>query len=137
MRRLLFLPLVIGLGVYSFADGLQTVVPTHIVAPRYPVIAKTAHVSGEVELQVKVAADGSVADATAVSGPALLYRSSQDAVREWKFAKPTDAPLVETVFCDYKLNPATKNATSDVVVSFDLPNRVTIVATPELVQTYD
>jgi hypothetical protein len=137
MRRFLFVPLAIGFAVHSFCDEPQIVVPTHLQAPQYPIIAKTAHISGEVEVQVTIAVDGSVADAMAVDGPRLLYRSSQDAVLKWRFVKPSRAPLVETVFCDYKLNPATKNATSEVLVTFDLPNRVAIVATPELIQTYN
>jgi hypothetical protein len=87
MRRLLVVPPAIAPTVQCFADEPSTVGPTHIVAPRYPVIAKTAHVQGEVELQGAITVDGSVSDAMAVGGPRLLYRSSEEAVGEWKSTK--------------------------------------------------
>jgi len=133
MRRFQFVALVIVIASHCFADHPPTAAPMHILAPRYPAIAKTAHITGEVDVQVKINADGSVGETTAVSGPGLLYGASEDTVRQWRFARPSNAPLVGHVFCDYKLNPAVENATSDVVVTFDLPNRVTILATPELI----
>ena len=56
------------------------------VQPVYPQIAKTAHVQGTVILQVVVAKDGTVLDLKYLSGPALLMRSSMDAVRQWRYA---------------------------------------------------
>ena len=137
MRRVLILPLLFAMAAFSSADQTQTILPKHIQAPGYPVIAKTAHIEGEVEVEVTIDSDGKVADALAVGGPNLLHRSSVESVRLWTFDRPPMAPFKESVFCDYKLNAATKNAPSEVLVLFDLPNRVTIIATPELVQTYD
>jgi hypothetical protein len=134
MRRVLILPLLFAMAAFSSADELQIILPKHMQAPSYPAIAKTAHISREVEIQVTLDSDGRVTDALALGGPPLLYRSSVESVRLWTFDRPPAAPFKESVFCDYKLSAARKNAPSEVLVLFDFPNRVTIIATPELVQ---
>jgi hypothetical protein len=134
MRQVWALPLLFALAAFSSADQPQTILPKHIQAPAYPVIAKTAHIAGEVEVQVTLDSDGKVTEALAIGGPRLLYRSSVESVQLWTFDRPPAAPFKESVFCDYKLNAARKNAPSEVIVLFDFPNRVTIIATPELVQ---
>jgi TonB family protein len=58
------------------------------VAPVYPSIAKTAHVSGTVLLHCIIGLDGTVEDLQYVSGPPLLMKSAMDAVRQWRY-KPT------------------------------------------------
>jgi TonB family protein len=60
----------------------------HQVAPVYPQIAKTAHVSGTVLLHCIIGKDGTVQSVQYVSGPPLLMKSAMDAVRQWKY-KPT------------------------------------------------
>src|ERR1700691_6173653 len=58
------------------------------VQPVYPQIAKTAHVQGTILLHAIIAKDGSVQELTYVSGPPLLMKAAQDAVREWRY-QPT------------------------------------------------
>jgi len=58
------------------------------IQPVYPQIAKTAHVQGTVILHAIIAKDGTVQELQYISGPALLMRSSMDAVRQWKY-QPT------------------------------------------------
>lgn len=60
----------------------------HQVAPIYPAIAKTAHISGTVVLHVIIAQDGTIKDLQYVSGPPLLMKSAIDAVRQWVY-RPT------------------------------------------------
>jgi TonB family protein len=71
----------------------------HQVPPIYPPIAKTAHISGTVDLHVIIATDGTIKDLQYVSGPPLLLKSAMDAVRQWVY-RPTlvnDNPVeVET-----------------------------------------
>jgi hypothetical protein len=73
---------------------------TKYVAPIFPAIAKTAHVSGDVH--IRITADpqtGLVTDVQAVSGPQLLWRAAIDAARFWQFApgslsgRPVEATL--------------------------------------------
>jgi|GEM_PF-2002296 TonB family protein len=55
------------------------------VAPVYPPIAKTAHISGTVLLHCLIGKDGSVETLEYVSGPPLLMKAALDAVRQWKY----------------------------------------------------
>ncbi|MGC2280210.1 MAG: TonB family protein [Candidatus Acidiferrales bacterium] len=61
---------------------------THQVAPVYPLLAKTAHITGTVVLHCIIAKDGTVKEVEFVSGPPLLMRSAMDAVRQWTY-QPT------------------------------------------------
>ena len=58
------------------------------VMPQYPVIARTAHVSGTIALHAIIAKDGTVQELTYISGPPLLIRAAMEAVREWRY-RPT------------------------------------------------
>ena len=77
-------------------------------APVYPPIAKAAHVSGQVELQIEIAEDGRVISANAVSGPPMLVSSAQECVKQWVY---------EPVLIDGK--PVSTSTT--VTIRFDLP----------------
>ena len=54
--------------------------------PAYPAIAKAAHVSGAVNVQVTVDENGNVISARAVSGHPLLRASAESAARQAKFS---------------------------------------------------
>jgi TonB family protein len=58
------------------------------VAPAYPPEAREAGVSGKVQVQVTIAEEGWVMEATAISGPKLLREAAVQAARLWVF-KPT------------------------------------------------
>jgi TonB family protein len=55
------------------------------VAPVYPALAKSAHVSGTVLLHCVIGTDGTVQNLEYISGPPLLMKSAMDAVRQWKY----------------------------------------------------
>lgn len=55
------------------------------VAPVYPPIAKTAHVSGTVILRATISKNGSVQDLKVVSGPAMLQQAAFNAVQQWVY----------------------------------------------------
>ncbi len=71
-------PLVISSGV---ATGMLI----QRKPPDYPPIAKTARVSGTVELHATIATNGTIKDLHAVSGPAMLRQAAVDAVRNWRY----------------------------------------------------
>ena len=54
-------------------------------APGYPVLAKVAHVQGEVVLRAEVSSDGTVTDVRVLSGHHLLRGAAVDAVRRWRY----------------------------------------------------
>jgi TonB family protein len=55
------------------------------VAPKYPPLAKAAHVAGTVVLQAKISKEGAVTYLHVISGPAMLRQSAIDAVKQWVF----------------------------------------------------
>jgi TonB family protein len=61
--------------------------PTKIkdVAPVYPSIAKSARVSGTVQIELTVGPDGKVADWRVVKGVPLLDEAALDAVKQWEY----------------------------------------------------
>jgi len=63
--------------------------------PEYPPLAKQMRVTGEVRLDVYLNEDGTVDKIHVVSGNALLAGAAQNAVKQWKFATPTqdDKPV--------------------------------------------
>lgn len=58
------------------------------VQPLYPVVAKTAHISGTVRLRAIIATNGSVRQLEVLSGNLILAQSAIAAVREWRY-RPT------------------------------------------------
>ena len=55
------------------------------VAPVYPQVAKTQHITGNVTIDCLIDANGNVADLKVLSGPPLLHRAATDAVKQWKY----------------------------------------------------
>jgi periplasmic protein TonB len=53
--------------------------------PVYPIIAKTARVSGTVEIEATITKTGTIRDLHAVSGPVMLRQAAVDAVRTWRY----------------------------------------------------
>src|SRR5207253_6712631 len=55
--------------------------------PAYPMLARTAHVEGDVQMEITIDENGDVATARVISGHPLLQQASLNAAREWKFNK--------------------------------------------------
>ena len=55
------------------------------VDPIYPPIAKAAHVTGTVVLQLEVESDGSVGKVKIISGPPMLNGAATEAVQKWRY----------------------------------------------------
>ena len=68
---------------------------THKPVPAYPAIAKAAHVSGPVNVEVLIDEQGSVVSARAVGGHALLRVAAEQAARQARFSptKLGDQPV--------------------------------------------
>lgn len=67
------------------SKGVITGQATSLPKPAYPVIAKNAHVSGEVKLQVVVDETGKVISASVLSGHPLLRGAAQQAAMQARF----------------------------------------------------
>jgi TonB family protein len=73
------------------------------VPPVYPEIARRMRISGEVQLQATVDADGKVKDVKPVSGNHMLELAAEDAVRQWKFVSG-DGESVVNVSVNFALS---------------------------------
>jgi len=65
------------------------------IAPKYPVLARDAHMSGEVVIDAILDERGNVTEMKVLSGPPLFYSAAMEALREWKY-EPTylnDEPI--------------------------------------------
>ena len=75
---------------------------TKLSDPVFPAIARTAHVYGDVALDLAIRQDGSVESAVVVSGPPLLQRAALTSAQQSQFrcdgcsAEPTSYRLVYT-----------------------------------------
>jgi protein TonB len=73
------------------------------VPPAYPPMAKTQHVSGNVQIDALIDADGNVGAMKVLSGPALLRDAAVQSLKQWKYqpaeldGKPTSMHLTVTL----------------------------------------
>ncbi len=65
--------------------------------PRYPPIAKAAHVEGPVVLRGKLSVDGRMTDLQVVGGPEMLQSAAIDAMKAWKMSRTGPAGGEQTV----------------------------------------
>jgi TonB family protein len=77
------------------------------VAPRYPTIAKSQRVAGDVKIDALIDAAGHVSSMKIVSGPTMLQESAMDALRHWKYEPALldgkAVPMHLTVTIQFKL----------------------------------
>lgn len=79
---------------------------TKTVNPIYPLQARTMRMTGTVTVEVTVDEEGRVTKVDNASGPALLKRAAQDAIRRWEF-KPfvrDGQPVKATGFVSFSFN---------------------------------
>jgi protein TonB len=55
------------------------------VPPMYPALAKNQHISGNVQIDALIDANGRVTTMKVVSGPTLLQQAAMDALKQWKY----------------------------------------------------
>jgi TonB family protein len=79
------------------------------IEPQYPADAVAARRSGEVVLEVLVAADGSVVSTRTLSGDPLLAPAAAAAVRQWRYEP-------------YRQHQRPSQFQTDVTLEFGLPN---------------
>lgn len=105
--------------------------PRHVVAPTYPQIAKTAHITGKVLLLVTIEADGRVSNVELTSGPPLLQRNAIENVKLWVFDRPAAAPFIQTVVYNFQFGDDAFQKSckeGEVRVNYDFPEQVNLLA---------
>jgi len=75
-------------GPVAVSSGVQAAKIIKRVLPIYPHLARTAEISGAVQLQAIIAADGSIAELNVISGHPMLIAAAVDAVKQWRY-RPT------------------------------------------------
>ena len=128
---ILFLLTLVTAGCQKSHRLLQ---PKHLVTPDYDRTAQIAHIDGHIVITATIDADGSVIE-TRTTGQPILARSATANLKRWTFEKPRHLPWEQTIIYDYKLEGTASCEVSPSLVTFDSPDRVTIVANP--VQTCD
>ncbi len=87
-------------GIIRRSEGVQGGLLVNRVEPQYPSVARTARISGTVELRAIIGRDGRVRSVEALSGSPLLAAAAEIAVRQWRY-RPTlldgEAVEVETL----------------------------------------
>jgi TonB family protein len=81
----------------------EPVRPDGFVAPRYPPIARAAHIEGTVAFTVEVDSEGHTANVSIISGHPMLRGVVQKAVADWKFSKEMASQKINAAI-DFKLN---------------------------------
>ena len=73
-------------GENSIEGNVESGRALQLPKPRYPALARAAHISGQVTVQLIIDVDGTVMEAAAVSGHPLLYGVSVEAARDSRFS---------------------------------------------------
>ena len=142
MRSTMKNPLVLLLVTLFAAPIIRaqgTTSPEHLLViraelPQYPVLAKTARVSGNVKVTVTVK-DGDVVAVEATSGNPLLTSATKDNVRTWKFDKAVNATFATTFM--YQLEKQESSQPSNPKIELELPTLVKIRARPSVGPCHD
>ncbi|HZS08220.1 MAG TPA: energy transducer TonB [Blastocatellia bacterium] len=91
---ILAMALLIGLQIVITASSRSAAIESPAVVaaivPPYPIIARTAHVGGEVTVEESINSNGEVVSAKA-SGHQLLAGAAERAAKQWRFAPAKDA----------------------------------------------
>jgi len=112
----------------------EVVCTKHVLTPSYPRLAWFARITGTVNVDVEVAADGTVRTAVASNGHNLLNRASEDNVRKWTFCSaPKDFKLKLTYV--YRFEGREEYEQPEPKVSLALP-KVEIVSRPPAPRGY-
>jgi len=102
---------------------------THFQAPRYPEIAWQSQVHGKVTLKILVYKDGRFGFTDTPVGNPLLVSAAKENLCTWNFAShEMDDPLPLTVEYEYRIDKMRTATQLAAEVTYDLPNRVTVVA---------
>jgi TonB family protein len=71
--------------IVTVSSGVAVGMLIQKTTPVYPPIAKTAGVSGTVVLEAVISKAGAIEDLHVVSGPVMLRKAAEDAVRTWRY----------------------------------------------------
>ena len=113
-----------GEATLSFARELTVVAA---VSPVYGAIARTAHVGGEVSVEVIIDSNGKVKSSKGSGGHPLLLAAAKDASKQWLFepAGSDSVDRVATLIFVFKMMPRCAPAT-DLTPIFHPPFKIEV-----------
>ena len=68
------------------------------VRPAYPQLARQAHISGSVRVEVVIAPNGKVKSASVLGGHPLLAQTALEAAKQWQYAPAASESSATVVF---------------------------------------
>src|SRR5215831_6025267 len=131
--RLFFLATLFIIGVWV-AVGAQTTADSVVVAavaPVYPAIAATAHAVGDVTVDVKISASGTVTSARAVEGHVLLKAAGVSAAHRWKFAPAKESTTERTARLTFTFLETDQNVPDDERTAVFMPPYTVQITVPK------
>jgi TonB family protein len=103
--------------------------PTRVVSLHYPCVALRGRVQGFVRVQCAIEKDGTCSDVKPIAGHPLLLRSAADNLKKWRYNPSSASARRRSVLVKYRFVIGAKSVYEpDVVVTFDAPSTVTVVA---------
>lgn len=120
-------------GSFLF-DLLPMLHVSHYESVHYPPLAAQTRISGEVKLHVVVSEAGSVSQVSVLSGHPLLVQAAKDNIQNWKFEPIGTAAVDFDLRYVFALRDH-EEGTRHEEVSFDVPQRILIVASPPIMDS--
>jgi TonB family protein len=113
----------------------QGVVLTNLSPPTYPPLAKQAHITGEVILELSVEQDGRLVSVTVVSGHPLLEQGALDSVHQSRLAcrNCTEGMTVRRIVYSFQLGPMKSCAQTPTTPDLDHQDE----SYPQVIQSID
>lgn len=112
-------------------QGLAAERPISMTSLHYPCLALRARVQGTIRVRCTIDNDGKCSGAEIVRGHPLFARAAVENAKKWRFAKLVGISASRTTDIDYQFQiRGVRNSETqpDVEVTFELPNRVFIIA---------
>ena len=110
---------VAALTMACAANG-QDCGPLYAVAPRYPLLAFQARVSGRIQIEVEVRSSGMVEGFGRFEGDKIFRPASEEAARAWKFHAASSPHRKCTLTMVYRIMPKGASA-HDLTARFEPP----------------
>ena len=139
MKHTFFLILIATLVVVPQISGQGNSVVrypflVHGDLPVYPNLAKTARITGTVQIRVTVE-NGEVVGTVTISGHRLFVDAATDNIKSWKFDKTVRTTFVTTFIYQLDGESEETNEPSNPKLDLELPSLAKITARPPYNQT--
>src|SRR5881392_3058122 len=86
----------------ALSQNTDTIAVVEAVTPFYPPLALTAHISGDVIVEVKVNRSGKVTEVKALEGHKLLRPTAERAAKRWVFTELGNGAAMRQVKLRFK-----------------------------------